>query len=107
MTLAQAPEIAKPASAVVSPSYDPPQVEIVIPVFNEVGALEPSIRRLHDYLTTRFPFSARITIADNGSTDGTWEIAARLAAELGSVRATRLDVKGRGRALDAVWRSSD
>ena len=68
----------------------------MIPVFNEVGALERSIRRLHDYLTTRFPFSARVTIADNGSTDGTWEIATRLAAELGSVRAMRLDRQGAG-----------
>ena len=107
MSLAQAPEIAMPAAAAASPAYDPPEVEIVIPVFNEVGSLDRSIRRLHDYLAARFPFSARVTIADNGSTDGTWEIATRLAAELGSVRAMRLDLKGRGRALDAVWRSSD
>jgi len=107
MSVTQAPEIAIPAAAAASPAYDPPEVEIVIPVFNEVGSLDCSIRRLHDYLTTRFPFSARVTIADNGSTDGTWEIATKLAAELGSVRAMRLDLKGRGRALDAVWRSSD
>jgi putative flippase GtrA len=47
------------------------QAEIVIPVRNEERNLAPSVRRLHAYLGDRFPFSACITIADNGSTDGT------------------------------------
>jgi putative flippase GtrA len=84
-----------------------PDVEIVVPVYNEAETLERSIRRLHEYLTESFPLSSRITVADNGSTDGTWEAATGLAAELASVRAIRLDVKGRGRALNAVWSSSD
>ncbi len=45
MSLAQAPEFAIPAAAAGAPAYDPPEVEIVIPVFNEAGALEQSIRR--------------------------------------------------------------
>ena len=52
-----------------------PQVEIVVPVFNEELALGRSIRRLHDYLCASFPFTWRIVIADNASTDATPAIA--------------------------------
>jgi hypothetical protein len=48
------------------------QVEIVIPVLNEERDLGPSVRRLCSYLAGHFPFAAVVTIADNGSTDGTW-----------------------------------
>jgi glycosyltransferase involved in cell wall biosynthesis len=85
----------------------PPEVEIVVPVRNEERDLTPSIRRLHAYLATRFPFSARITIADNGSTDGTWAAAVALADELELVRAVRLEQPGRGRALRSIWSASD
>src|SRR5262249_7364974 len=68
---------------------------------------ERSIRRLDTYLRESFPLSARITIADNGSTDGTWEIGTALASELRAVRAVRLEERGRGRALNAVWSGSD
>ena len=69
--------------------------------------LRTSVERLHAYLSDGFPFSARITIADNGSTDGTWEVALALAEELPGVRAVRLDQKGRGRAIYTVWSESD
>jgi glycosyltransferase involved in cell wall biosynthesis len=82
-------------------------VEIVIPVRNEEQDLAPSVRRLHAYLSGRFPFTARITIADNGSTDGTWPAALALASELSLVRAVHLDQPGRGRALRCVWSASD
>jgi putative flippase GtrA len=81
-------------------------VEIVVPVFNEESDLEPSVRRLHDFLRTDFPFQAIITIADNASTDDTWAQATRLADELEGVRAVHLDAKGRGRALKHVWTAS-
>jgi glycosyltransferase involved in cell wall biosynthesis len=84
-----------------------PQVEIVVPVRNEERDLAPSIRRLHAYLLDQFPFTARITIADNGSTDGTWAQALALAAQLDLVRAVRLDQPGRGLALRTVWSASD
>ncbi len=84
-----------------------PAVDVVVPVHNEQVDLEPNIRRLHAYLETTFPLSARITIADNASTDDTARIARRLAAELPGVRMVRLEAKGRGRALRAVWEESD
>jgi putative flippase GtrA len=84
-----------------------PAVEIVIPVRDEERDLDRSIRRLLDHLRTGFPFTARVTIADNGSADRTWAIAAALEQEFAGVRAVRLDEPGRGRALRAVWAASD
>ena len=84
-----------------------PQIEIVVPVRDEEAALELSIRRLHRFLTTEFPFSWRIVIADNASTDATPAVAAALARELPSVDWLRLEQPGRGRALRAAWAASD
>jgi putative flippase GtrA len=83
------------------------QAEIVIPVRNEERDLAPSVRRLDGYLRDRFPFATRITIADNGSTDGTWSQALALADELPSVGAVRLERPGRGGALRSIWSASD
>src|SRR3954452_1231461 len=80
-----------------------PDVEIVVPVYNEAAGLDRSIRRLHRFLLDGFPFSWRVVIADNASTDATPEIAVRLAAQLPAVRHLRLERKGRGRALRAAW----
>ena len=84
-----------------------PQVDIVVPVRNEERDLAPSVRRLVGFLRESFPFSARITIADNGSTDATWAIADRLARELPEVRAVHMELPGRGRALRAIWSQSE
>src|SRR5215472_9411496 len=84
-----------------------PTVDIVIPVYNEEADLARSVRRLRAYLHLRFPYPARITIADNGSTDRTWAIARSLERELSGVRALHLPEKGRGGALAAAWLDSD
>lgn len=92
----------------LAPASGAPVVDVVIPVHNEEVDLEPSVRRLRAHLDDpSFPFTARITIADNASTDGTWPIAERLCRELDGVCATRLERKGRGRALRAAWARSD
>src|SRR3954471_24063200 len=83
-----------------------PDVEIVVPVYNEAAGLEQSVRRLHRFLSDGFPFSWRIVIADNASVDATPDIARRLASTLPSVRHLRLERKGRGRALRAAWSAS-
>src|SRR5579859_7531430 len=83
------------------------QVDIVVPVRNEERDLAPSGRRLVRYLREAFPFTARVTIADNGSTDGTWAIADRLARDFDEVRAVRMELPGRGRALRAIWSQSE
>jgi len=83
-----------------------PDVEIVVPVYNEAEQLAPSITALRTYLDTTFPFAATVTVADNASTDDTWRIASELASTLEGVEAIHLDQKGRGRALRAAWSRS-
>jgi glycosyltransferase involved in cell wall biosynthesis len=83
-----------------------PDVEIVIPVYNERVALEGSVRMLHAYLSAAFPFSWQITIVDNASTDGTLQVARRLMYALPEVGAMHLPAKGRGRALRTAWSAS-
>src|SRR6266545_4678987 len=68
-----------------------PTVEVVIPVHDEELDLGPSVCRLHEYLSGSFPFSFRVTIADNASSDGTWPLAQLLARELDHVRAVGLE----------------
>jgi putative flippase GtrA len=82
------------------------QIDIVIPVYNEAAVLEYTIRRLHRFLSAELPFTWRIVVADNASTDDTPQIARRIARELRGVKVLRLDEKGRGRALRAAWSSS-
>ena len=82
--------------------------DIVIPVYNESEALAKSIDTLHQYLSenpdNHVPFSWNIVIADNASTDETWDIAQRLCSEYpGEVRAVHIDRKGRGYALKHTW----
>ena len=84
-----------------------PVLDVVVPVYNEEADLEPSVRRLHAYLSAEFPYPFRITIADNASVDATPAIATGLAAQLPEVESLRMPEKGRGRALRAAWTASD
>lgn len=86
---------------------DAPVVDVVVPVHNEARILASSIWRLRSYLDGVFPFAATVTIVDNASSDGTFDVASRLGAELDGVRVLRLEKKGRGRALRAAWSSSE
>ncbi|MFI8359356.1 glycosyltransferase [Streptomyces sp. NPDC085612] len=98
---------ALPARAPLAPVPGEPVLDVVIPVFNEEKDLGPCVQRLHEHLSHTFPYPFRITVADNASTDRTPEVAAGLAAALDGVRSTRLEEKGRGRALRTVWSRSE
>src|SRR3954453_8375047 len=78
-------------------------VEIVVPVYNEEQTLRPSIERLHEFLSSEFPLTWQVVIADNASSDRTFEVAHRLSEELDGVEVLRVEGKGRGRALRAAW----
>ena len=80
-------------------------IDVVVPVFNEERDLAPAVERLLEHLAT-LPWSTRITIADNASTDGTAVIARRLAHEHEDVHVVHLAEKGRGRALKRAWSES-
>ncbi|ROR90476.1 bifunctional glycosyltransferase family 2/GtrA family protein [Nocardioides aurantiacus] len=80
-------------------------LDVVIPVYNEEAQLEASVARVLEHLRT-LPWSARVTIADNASTDQTALIARRLAHAHADVEVVHLAEKGRGRALKRVWHAS-
>jgi glycosyltransferase involved in cell wall biosynthesis len=100
---ARAPAHLPYASPAITPT---PQIDVVVPVYDEELVLERSVLRLHRFLTAAFPFTWRIVVADNASTDTTPRIAERLSRELPSVELLRLERKGRGRALRAAWSAS-
>jgi glycosyltransferase involved in cell wall biosynthesis len=62
-----------------------PGVEIVIPVYNEAKGLEHSVTRLRGSVAEQLRHAARITIADNASTDATLPMAPRPAVSLDGV----------------------
>ncbi len=81
-------------------------VDVVIPVYNEENNLDRSIATLHQFLQSHLSCRWVITIADNGSTDGTLEVARGLSREYPLVNYLHLDEKGRGRALRRAWLES-
>ncbi len=84
-------------------------VNITIPVLNEEQALPKCIGVLTEFLSSgdAKDWDWRITIADNGSQDATPEIGQALSDEHPRVFITRLEQRGRGRALKKSWVESD
>ena len=85
--------------------------DFVIPVFNEQAELGSSIMLLMDQLREislhAKSFTWQIVIADNASSDKTWELARILACKFPfTLRAIRIPQKGRGRALKIAWSAS-
>ena len=85
----------------------PQLVDIVIPVLNEEKILPKCVSSLRQFLKEHFPYTYRIVIADNGSIDQTPAIAESLSQQHPEVSWTRLEIRGRGRALRAAWLESD
>jgi len=83
-----------------------PPINIVIPVCNEERILAASIAKLASFLQRNCPHPYEIIIANNGSIDGTLEIARSVASGDPHVRVLHLDERGRGRALKAAWLQS-
>lgn len=82
-------------------------VDVVIPVLNEEKALPKCVALLSSFLKQNSPYPCRIVIADNGSTDQTPDIADKLSLDYSEVSWTRLEIRGRGRALRKAWLESD
>jgi putative flippase GtrA len=96
----------EPSEARVATAIAPPVIDVVIPVHNEEAQLAASVRRVLAALE-QLPWTFRVTIADNASTDQTAVIARRLSHEHPEVRVEHLAEKGRGRALKQAWGRSD
>src|SRR5436190_16610717 len=81
-------------------------VDVVIPVLNEAHVLDKSVHTVLDYLRSNLHYRWQIVIVDNGSTDGTQEVAQRLCESEPEVRFIHLYQRGRGRALRQAWLQS-
>ncbi len=85
-----------------------PQIDIVIPVYNEAHVLAGSVEKLRSFLhETKFPYTWRVVVADNASTDRTLDVAQELSRQHDDVAAIHVPQKGRGRALKKAWLESD
>lgn len=58
----------------------PPELSIVVPAYDEAERLGPSLRRVLDYLARR-ETAAEVLVVDDGSGDGTADVARGFAAE--------------------------
>ncbi len=75
----------------------PPDVSIVIPVYNEEGILREAVTELIDGLPKGLTFE--VILAENGSSDRPAELAEHLAAERPEVRTFSLGEPNYGKAL--------
>jgi len=83
-----------------------PTVDITIPVLNEQEAIIPSLNVLCEYLSEGLSYDWSITVADNGSTDGTSDLASSFAMMNPRISVLRLEEPGKGRALKHAWSAS-
>jgi len=84
-----------------------PAVDVVIPCLNEVGVLRASVTTTLALFDANPRFDWRLVIADNGSNDGTGELARELEREDSRVHALLIPQRGRGLALREAWLGSD
>ena len=82
------------------------KVDVVIPVLNEAHVLDKSVRTVRQFLGENLPCKWRVVVVDNGSTDGTDQVARKLVAEFADVGFLQLEQRGRGRALRHAWMQS-
>ncbi|WP_163506269.1 glycosyltransferase family 2 protein [Fodinicola acaciae] len=83
-----------------------PLIEVVLPVRNRGPEFAEDVACLHAALAAA-PGAFRLVIADAGSTDGSWLVARRLAAELPEVYAQQVPARGGPAAVRQVWEASD
>jgi len=76
------------------PAPQEPLVSIVVPAYNEARFIEGVLRRVAD-----LPLRTELVVVDDGSSDETPQILARLQEELPNLRAERQPNQGKGAAV--------
>jgi len=85
------------------------KISLVVPVFNEAAIVDKSIRKIAEFLEKNYSsFQWELIVADNKSTDETYQMAVRTIRELGDerIRVIYIERKGVGAALRAGWSQS-
>ena len=84
----------------------PVQVSVILPAYNEVRYLHPAVEKTIQTLK-QFTQSYEVIIAEDGSTDGTAELAEELAEKTPSVKHIHREKRlGRGTALNNAFKQS-
>lgn len=77
-------------------SSDKLMLSIIIPAYNEARRLPATLAAIRDYLEAQ-PYTAEVLVVDDGSSDGT----AELAASYPGIEVLRLEHRGKGFAVRA------
>lgn len=82
-------------------------IVITIPVYNEAPRLKQNVVALTDFLRSR-EYQAKVIIAEDGSRDGSLEVAKALQRMNQNIRVLHSDKKlGRGRAIREAWSQAE
>lgn len=75
-----------------------PFLSIIIPVYNEAARLPQALDELISFCGSQ-DYTAEIIVIENGSRDGTWQIAQDYAARFPNIRALQNEQRGKGLAV--------
>lgn len=75
-----------------------PFLSIIIPAYNEAARLPSTLAQVDAFLSSR-DFTYEILVVENGSRDGTYEIAKELEKNIRHLRVTHEDIRGKGWAV--------
>lgn len=76
----------------------PPTLAVIIPAHNEEGRLPTTLARVMSFLQ-RQTYDSEVIVVENGSSDGTWQIAQEFMARFPALRAVREEEAGKGLAI--------
>jgi uncharacterized protein (TIRG00374 family) len=85
------------------------EISVVLPAYNEAASLEDTVTTTLETLGAAFPAGTfEVLVAEDGCSDATPDIAARLASEDDRVRHVHSERRlGRGKALEEAFRTAD
>lgn len=84
-----------------------PTIDIVLPVHNEAGSIEATLREFQTVATAESPVKIRFVISEDGSKDGSPELLQKLSTELPIKLLSTPGRKGYSRAVVDGFRATD
>ena len=84
-----------------------PTIDIVLPVHNEAGSIEATLREFQSVVTAESPVKIRFVISEDGSKDGSAELIQKLSAELPIKLIITPGRKGYSKAVVDGFRATD